>query len=759
MNNKDKFLDYVLKGHTSDSKTDSYKREVDRLFNLGLSTKELTRKLTNESGARVDVDTTGWDSISARTLVHQLYTQSSELRGYDAEDKYGSFYELVKTLTEKGLYGEFLLESYTKEEIDYIGSLIVPERDELFTYIGIRSLADKYLAKDYDGFVYELPQERWLVIAMTLMRNESKNRLEHIAEAYWALSHLYMTTATPTLANSGKPKGQLSSCFIDTVEDSLDGIYLDNWDTARVSKHGGGQGVYMGKVRSMLSTIQGFKNKASGVIPWISNLNGTAISVDQLGQRQGAVAVYLDIWHKDILPFLQIGTNNGDERLKARDVFPGICIPDLFMELTESDENKRMLTPNATWHLFDPHEVKSLMGWSLEDSFDEKKGSGTWRTRYQQCIDHPLLSRIELPVKELVQAILVAQLETGMPYMFYRDQVNRMNPNKHAGMVYSSNLCTEIFQNMSPSGLEVEYWDEAKDKVVTERTVGDFVVCNLASLNLGRAKRDNVIERVLKIMVRMLDNVIDVNHLPLVQATRTTKKYRAIGVGTFGWHHVLANEGIDWDDERSVRFADELYEMIAYYTIQASVELSKEKGAYPTFEGSDWHTGEYFTKRGYVDVNEQTVEGHNYDWASLSVETSVHGIRNGHLMAVAPNTSTALIAGSTQGIDPFYGANGMYVEEKKDFKIPVVAPDLSPKTFPMYYRRNAHYVSQSMSIKQNAKRQRHIDQGVSFNIYVESTINGKDLMELHREAWRNDLKTTYYVRGTANLADDCEACQ
>jgi ribonucleoside-diphosphate reductase alpha chain len=753
MHDTHSFLDFVLKGHHHDSKTDSYVKEVDRILNLGLNHKEETRRLTNESVARVDIDTTGWDGVASKTLLHQLYTRSAELRDYHAGYTYNdSFYDLIVMLVEKGLYGSFLLEMYTEEEIEEIGSYIDPSKDELFSYVGLRMLADKYLAKDFDGNVYELPQERWLIIAMTTMRNEVNNRLEYIKEAYWALSNLYMTVATPTMANSGKTHGQLSSCFIDTVGDSLDGIYLDNYDTARVSKGGGGVGIYMGKVRALNSSIKGFKNKASGVIPWIRNLNGTAISVDQLGQRQGAIAIYLDLWHKDILSFLDIGTNNGDERLKARDIFPGICVPDYFMELIEADETGRMLTPDATWYLFDPHEVRQVMGYSLEDSFDEEKGSGTWRTRYQECIDNPLLGRVEIPVKKMVQAILIAQLETGHPYMFYRDEVNRMNPNKHKGMVYCSNLCTEIAQNMSPTPLQDEYVVDG-DVIIMERKSGDYVVCNLSSISLARAYRDDVIARLVKIQVRMLDNVIDVNTLPLPQARITNKKYRPIGLGTFGWHHILADNGIDWDSERSIEFADTLYEEIAYNTILASVELAEEKGAYPTFEGSDWNTGAYFEKRQYVS------EGSRFDWDGLK-ERASKGIRNGHLMAVAPNASTALIANSTQGIDPFYGANGIYFEEKKDFKIPVVAPDLSPRTFAYYYKRNAHHVNPEISILQNAKRQRHIDQAISFNLYVPSDIKGKDLIELHRKVWRNGIKTSYYVRGTANeLADDCDSCQ
>ena len=238
----------------------------------------------------------------------------------------------------------------------------------------------------------ELPQERWLVIAMTLMQDETENRLEKVAESYWAMSNLYMTVATPTLSNAGKPHGQLSSCFIDTVDDSLQGIYDSNTDIANLSKYGGGIGVYMGKVRSRGSSIRGFKGASSGVLPWIKQLNNTAVSVDQLGQRQGAIAVYLDVCHKDIFTFLDLKLNNGDERMRAHDIFTGVCLPDLYMEQVEA---------RGDWHIFDPHEVRKVMGYSLEDFYDEKRGAGSFREKYEECVNHPELSRETVPAIDI----------------------------------------------------------------------------------------------------------------------------------------------------------------------------------------------------------------------------------------------------------------------------------------------------------------------------------------------------------------------
>jgi ribonucleoside-diphosphate reductase alpha chain len=765
MSDASHFLNAVLYGMPTDQKREDYIAEVNRIFSMGLSERQANKQLINASISFTDIDSVQYDKVSTRTLLDLLYKDAAKLRGYNTDQdytitrvRYGSFLDLVQKMTDMGLYGDFIMEKYSDDQIEEIGKIILARRDSMFTYVGLRMLADRYLARDFDDHVYELPQERFLIIAMTLMQNEAEDkRLQLITDAYGILSQLLCTVATPTLSNSGKPNGNLSSCFIDTVGDSLDSIYLDNWDAARISKSGGGVGIYFGKVRGLNSSIRGFKNKAGGVIPWLKNINNTAISVDQIGMRQGAISPYLDSWHWDAIEYLQISTTNGDERLKARDIFPGICIPDYMMELMEADEDGRMLTPDAPWYMFDPYEVRQEMGWSLEDCYDEQEGSGTWRTRYQMCIDNPNLRRRMVPIKEMAKLLVPAELETGMPYHFYRDEVNRQNANKHVGMIYCSNLCTEIAQNQSVSDLVDEYVvDENGDKyIIYKRKIGDLVVCNLASINLGKTYDPSdlsLFRHVVRTLVRMLDNGIDVNHLPLLQASETNKKYRAIGLGTFGWHHLLANQGIFWNDAESVSMADSVYEAFAFFAIEASVDLAEEKGSYGVFEGSEYNTGVYFERKGY------TTEGSRFDWDNLK-ERAKKGMRNAYWGAVAPNVSTALIAGSTQGIDPFYGSQGVYFEEKKDFKLPVVAPDLTPETYPYYYKQSAHYVSQDMSIQQNAMRQRHIDQAISFNLYVSSSIKAKDLLELHRKAWRNKIKTTYYVRATANEVEDCEACQ
>ncbi|KAA0955791.1 ribonucleoside-diphosphate reductase subunit alpha [Sporosarcina sp. ANT_H38] len=692
---------------------------------------EWAKAMTLESLSNLDEATTYWTFVAARIHLWDVYNRQEKLRGAKV---YTDFAKNVELLVNAGLYTPVLTEKYSKEDLVILGNLIEPERDKLFTYIGLKTLMDRYVAVDFSKQSVELPQERWLVIAMTLMQDETTNRLEKVAESYWAMSSLYMTVATPTLSNAGKPHGQLSSCFIDTVDDSLQGIYDSNTDIANLSKYGGGIGVYMGKVRSRGSSIRGFKGASSGVLPWIKQLNNTAVSVDQLGQRQGAIAVYLDVWHKDIFTFLDLKLNNGDDRLRAHDIFTGVCLPDIYMEQVDA---------RGEWHLFDPHEVRTVMGYSLEDFYDETKGAGSFREKYEECVNNPEISREIVPAIDLMKRIMRSQLETGTPYMFYRDEVNRANANKHEGMIYSSNLCTEITQNMSPTEFESVTLED--DIVVTRSKPGDFVVCNLSSINLGRAVPASVLERLITIQVRMLDNVIDLNKIPVVQAQRTNARYRGIGLGTFGWHHLLALQNIQWESNEAVDYADKLYEKIAYLTIKASMKLATEKGSYPLYEGSEWQSGVYFENKNYDSK----------EWSELRIDVATNGMRNGYLMAIAPNSSTSIIAGSTASIDPVF--KPFYHEEKKDYKLPVVAPDLNHNTYDVY-RRSAYIVDQRWSIKQNAARQRHIDQAISFNIYVPNSIRASVLLELHIQAWKSGMKTTYYTRSTATDIEECEWC-
>ncbi|MWV45789.1 ribonucleoside-diphosphate reductase subunit alpha [Paenibacillus sp. HJL G12] len=753
------YADRVLEGLETLDKERLLRGVTSKLRREEVTGDEISNAFTMSALELVTKEEPAWKFAAARSLLTSLYKKAAYNRRYKAypDEPYGALYPLISELVQKGIYREELLECYTKEQIEELGKCIDHSRDLLFDYIGLLTLSDRYLARDFDGRVMELPQERYMIIAMYLMHTEpAEKRMELVKEAYWAMSNIYMTAATPTMSNAGKKvAGQLSSCFIDTVDDSLEGIFDSNTDVARLSKMGGGIGVYLGKVRARGSDIRGHKNTSSGVIPWIRQLNNTAVSVDQLGTRKGAVAVYLDVFHKDILAFLDLKLNNGDERMRAHDVFHGVCIPDLFMEAVQERHE---------WNLFCPHEVKKVMGWKdekgtplgLEDFYDETVGQGEFREKYAEAVAHPLLSRITVPAIDIMKRVMKSQLETGTPYMFYRDTVNRSNPNRAHGMVYSSNLCTEIMQNQSATVVEKEelVTKDGQTRIVISKIPGDFVVCNLNSIHLARAVPADVLERLIPIQVRMLDNVIDINNIEVLQAQYTNSQYRAVGLGTFGLHHLLALEGIRWESDAAVEYNDNLYEKINYLLVRSSMELAKEKGRYAKFEGSDWESGAYFTSRGYVDGEHVGKFVTTEQWKELQQEVQKNGVRNAWLFAIAPNGSTSIIAGSTASIDPLYDL--LSYEEKTTYKIANPAPDLSEKT--IWYYKTAFMIDQNWSIKMASARQRHVDQGQSFNLYVRPDIRASDFLELHLHAWSAGIKSTYYVRSRALTIEECESC-
>ncbi|WP_091011806.1 ribonucleoside-diphosphate reductase subunit alpha [Paenibacillus amylolyticus] len=743
------YADRVMSGFDLD------KEKLVKGVNSKLRRDEVTAEEISEAFSMTALDLItkeepNWKFVAARGLLTKLYKKAANNRKYKSyvDEPYGSFYPLIQTLVEKGIFREELLTCYTREQIEELGEHIKPEHDLLFDYIGLLTLTERYLAHDFDGKLMELPQQRYMVIAMYLMHQEPEDkRMDLVKESYWAMSNLYMTAATPTMSNAGKKvAGQLSSCFIDTVDDSLEGIFDSNTDVARLSKTGGGIGVYLGKVRARGSDIRGHKNTSSGVVPWIRQLNNTAVSVDQLGTRKGAIAVYLDVFHRDILAFLDLKLNNGDERMRAHDIFHGICLPDLFMERVES---------RGEWSLFCPHEVKSIMGWKdsdgrplgLEDFYDEEMGKGAFREKYEEAVNHPLLQRITVQAIDIMKRVMKSQLETGTPYMFYRDTVNRANTNGAHGMVFSSNLCTEIMQNQSPTIVEKEelVTKDGQTRIIISKIPGDFVVCNLNSINLSKAVPDNALERLVPIQTRMLDNVIDINNIDVLQAQYTNAQYRAVGLGTFGLHHLLALKGIHWGSDEAVTYNDNLYEKINYLLVKSSMELSKEKGHYPKFKGSDWDTGEYFVKRDYVSGEQEGKYITTEQWKELQAEVQQNGVRNAWMFAIAPNGSTSIIAGSTASIDPLYEL--ISYEEKTTYKIANPAPDLSEKTSPYY--QTAFTVDQHASVNMASARQRHVDQGQSFNFYVRPDIKATDFLELHLHAWRAGMKSTYYVRSRA----------
>ena len=673
-----------------------------------------------------------WEYIAARFLSYQLHM---EIDARMQKQGIHSFPEKIHYLSDEGYYGSYIRETYSDEEMAELGSYLKDERDYLFTYSGLELVAKRYMICSHTHEVLETPQEMFMGIAMHLAMKEN-DRVFWAKQIYDILSNLQVTMATPTMSNARKPYHQLSSCFIDTVEDTLNNIYKSIDNFAQVSKYGGGMGLYFGKVRANGSDIRGFEGAAGGVIRWIKLVNDTATAVDQLGVRQGAVAVYLDAWHKDLPEFLNLRTNNGDDRMKAHDVFPAVCYPDLFWKMAQEDLN-------ADWYLMCPHEIEKVKGYCLEDCYGE-----LWEERYFDCVQDPRISKRKMVLKDLVRLILKSAVETGTPFTFNRDIVNRMNPNPHAGMIYCSNLCTEIAQNMKAITLEEKEIIEVDgESIVVERSKpGDFVVCNLASLSLGNIRIEDEAElsHIIKVVVRALDNVIDLNYYPIPYAKITNRRYRPIGLGVSGYHHMLVKQGLRFESEEHLEFVDQLFEKINYYAIEASSDLAKEKGSYALFEGSDWQTGDYFIKREYLDEK----------WMTLRHKIQNTGMRNAYLMAIAPTSSTSIIAGTSAGVDPIM--NKYFLEEKKGSMIARVAPDLDAKTFWLY--KNAHHIDQEWIVRSAGIRQRHIDQAQSVNLYITNEFTLRKVLMLYIHAWQYGVKTLYYVRSKSLEVEECESC-
>ncbi len=674
-----------------------------------------------------------WEIIAARFLGYKINLEiREEEERYDIYD----FKSKIRFLTENDLYGAYILENYSSEDIDELEAYLDYKRDDIFTYSGLDLLRKRYLITSYDGRLLERVQEMFMGIAMHLAIPE-KNRVAFAKRLYDILSTLKATMATPTMTNARKPFNQLSSCFIETVPDTLKGIYRSVTNFAEVSKHGGGMGMYFGKVRANGSDIRGFEGVAGGVIRWIRLANDTAVAVDQLGVRQGAVAVYLDIWHKDMPEFLALRTNNGDDRMKAHDVFPGVCVPDLFWK--EVRDNME-----GDWYMFDPHEVEKKYGKAIEDTYGEE-----FEEFYAKLVADKEISRRVMPIKDMVRLLIKSWSETGTPFIFNRDLVNKYNPNKHQGMIYSSNLCTEIAQNMSPSEtISTEIVTEDGDTVIVNKTKpGDFVECNLASLTLGKlnVNDEKELEETVRTVVRALDNVIDLNYYPTPYAEVTNKKYRAIGLGTSGYHHMLVKNDIRWSDEKAhSALVDRVYEDINYYAIKESLEIAKDKGSYKAFEGSDWQTGAYFTDRNYTSER----------WEKLAEDVKEYGLRNGYLMAIAPTGSTSIISGTSAGVDPIMSR--YFLEEKKGAIVPRVAPGLTTKTFWLY--ENAHDIDQNISMRMAGVRQRHLDQAQSVNIYITTEYTMRQILNVYLTAWEAGVKSIYYVRGKSLEVEECDTC-
>ncbi len=744
-------------------------------FRDGITTEEIQQTLIRTAVDKIDVDRPNWTFVAARLFLYDLYHKVSGFTGYIH----------LRDYFEKGeKEGRIVPGLKDKYDLDDLNDYIDPQRDLQFTYLGIKTLYDRYLLKDKEGRPIELPQHLFMAVAMFLAQNELDSQ-SWAKKFYDILSRFEVMAATPTLSNARTPRHQLSSCYIGSTPDNIEGIFDGYKEMALLSKYGGGIGWDWTKVRGMGSFIDGHRNAAGGIVPFLKITNDIAIAVDQLGTRKGAISVYIEPWHIDVLDFLDLKKNSGEERRRAHDLFPALWINDLFMRRVEED---------GIWTLFDPYETQDLT-----DLWGEE-----FEKRYLEYEQDETVIKEKIKAKELWKKILLSYFETGSPFLCFKDNANRCNPNGHFGIIRSSNLCTEIFQNTEPNYYKVkvkfedgsiEYYEEEEEvevdggivkkaKKITaldsigskkvfivekERIDGATAVCNLASVNLSKVNTKEDIERVVPIAIRMLDNVIDLNFYPLEKVKRTNLKTRAIGLGVMGEAQMLAEHRIEWGSDEHFNKIDEIMEAISYNAIKASSNLALEKGRYPAFEGSSWSKGIMPIDRANKEAKKLTPSrgglfGYTYDWNALREKVKKDGMRNGYLMAIAPTSSISILTGTTQTIEPVYKRK--WFEENLSGLIPVVVPNLSADTWQYY--TPAYELDQRILIKAAAVRQKWIDQGQSVNIFIRLDVaSGKYLNDIYMLAWKLGLKSTYYLRSqspevAADVADrsmECLGCQ
>lgn len=749
-------------------------------FRDGMTSTEIQQTLIQTAVDKIDVDVPDWTFVASRLFLYDLYHRV----GKAVNGEKGVIYSHLKHYITTGeAEGRIIKGLGAKYDLDELTNYIKPERDLLFNYLGIKTLYDRYLIKNRQGEPIELPQQMFMGVAMFLAQNET-NPMEWAKKFYDILSRFEVMAATPTLSNARTPRHQLSSCFVGSTPDNIEGIFDGYKEMAMLSKYGGGIGWDWGKVRASGSFIDGHKNAAGGIVPFLKITNDVAVAVDQLGTRKGAISVYIETWHMDVLDFLDLKKNSGEERRRAHDLFPSLWISDLFMERIEE---------NGEWSLFCPSECDDLTN-AYGDDFREK---------YLAYESNSEITRVTIKAKDLWKKVLLSYFETGSPFLAFKDTANRTNPNKHAGLIRSSNLCTEIFQNTNPNYYkvkviyengEVELFDESETVTTDEGAVkkankissvdtlngkkvfivekeemdGNTAVCNLASVNLSRIHTQEDIERVVPTAVRMLDNVIDLNFYPLKKVKDTNLQSRAIGLGVMGEAQMLADKQIAWGSEEHFRVVDEVMEMISYNAINASCDLGGEKGVYPNFQGSKWSEGimpiDLSNKEAKKLIDRGGLFGYIYNWDDLRSKVRNSGMRNGYLMAIAPTSSISILTGTTQTIEPVYKRK--WFEENLSGMIPVVVPNLNVSNWEYY--TPAYELEQDILVKAAAIRQKWIDQGQSLNIFFTvDKASGRILHELYSLAWKLGLKSTYYLRSESpevknevmDRSVECEGCQ
>lgn len=767
-------INWAATGLTPDINPLKLESSLEMNLKSKMTSKEIHESVISTALKLTSLEEPEWTIVAARLKVISLYKEAATARDY-TKFGYDNYLRFLKQAWKDKIYDDTLRKQYTDEELKEAGKLVNPSYDLLFDFAGINSLDHKYLIK-YDGKIFELPQEMFLTISLYIEQNQPKAiRLEKVKDTYTKLATRKISLATPILLNLRKPNGNLSSCFITAMDDDLLSIYYVLEQCARISQNGGGVGINISRVRSLGGFIQGHKNASGGVVPWVRLINDTASAVNQLGKRPGAMTVSLDIWHRDVENFLELQTENGDQRTKAMDIHPQIVVSDEFMKRVENNEY---------WYMFDPHEIKTKFDqdlvtlWgdnfskfynklvdSIENELDKQEVSHKravgkdFESKYQQVINDDNKKKFpelvkKMKARELLKHIMKTLVETGKPYLSFKDTINRYNPNKDSGVILGGNLCMESFSNTSPSTVMKDFVD--KDGMITRKiTPGDLHTCNLCSVNMAFTE-DEEMEEVCSTSVRILDNLIDFTTAPIQEGMLHNNKYRTIGVGFMGWADYTVKKGIVYS--KSADLADKVFENIGYYCTKASMELAKERGSFASFEQSEFKKGIILGKdKAWFKTNVENPER----WLKLIKDIKEFGIRNSQITAIAPNTSTSLLQGCTASILPIYGK--FYFDNGKT-TVPIVPPFIKNNMWTYQENKN---IDQKHVVEVTSKIQKWIDTGISMELILNPNldyVNAKYFYGLIMDSWKKECKTIYYVRSIQKGSDldkgeeSCASC-
>ncbi|MBC6906624.1 ribonucleoside-diphosphate reductase subunit alpha [Saccharophagus sp. K07] len=727
-------------------------KEAMRNLYDGVSHEDLNTSLVISARTLVEKEP-NYTFATARLLMDKLRGEALRFLGIaqEATQRQMAHYygPALKAFVQKGVELELISPELLTFDLDLLGQAILPERDNQFTYLGLQTLYDRYFLHS-KGVRFELPQVFFMRVAMGLAGSE-KDKNERAVEFYRLLSSFDYMSSTPTLFNSGTLRPQLSSCYLTTVPDDLMGIYGAIQDNAMLSKWAGGLGNDWTPVRALGSYIKGTNGKSQGVVPFLKVANDTAVAVNQGGKRKGAVCAYLETWHLDIEEFLELRKNTGDDRRRTHDMNTANWVPDLFMKRVFEDKH---------WTLFSPcdaPDLHDLYGKAFEERYEEYE---------RKAESGELKLHKKVRAVDLWRKMLGMLFETGHPWITFKDACNLRSPQQHAGVVHSSNLCTEITLNTKANE--------------------EIAVCNLGSVNLAQhiengKLNEAKLRQTVRTAVRMLDNVIDINYYAVPAARASNLRHRPVGLGIMGFQDALYQMRIPYSSQEAVEFADRSMELISYYAIEASSDLAVERGSYSTYEGSLWSKG--ILPIDSIDLlaqnrGEQYIEqdrSRTLDWDSLRQKVRTQGMRNSNVMAIAPTATIANITGVSQSIEPTY--QNLYVKSNLSGEFTVVNPylvhdlkarglwdivmvndlkyyegsvqkiDRVPEDLKQLYA-TAFEVEPRWIVDAASRRQKWIDQAQSLNLYIAGA-NGKKLDFTYRMAWFRGLKTTYYLRALA----------